>query len=261
MSSFTTEMMGRAKNPHLNCENEQQRNEVLSVTDQLMSQTNTSQLNRDGLPNKVSSITEKWTGPAKTLVVNHDNKEIRNKEFSDTDKGPKQAKLSPLHCDNKKRCVEVSSFTKKLMDPTKTAQINCDSDGRRNACHNEQGGDNRENIRLTVQLQDNIFAYLRSDEINSNVVNDNCHVVSETYISCSMLEIEAEIEMKRTSNTRVQQLINHMKTERISCNQGIKKIQCTLKSEILTKKPHFTFDAWEFRAFITSIIVAVTTIL
>jgi hypothetical protein len=31
-------------------------------------------------------------------------------------------------------------------------------------------------------------------------------------------------------------------------------------SQILTKKPQFTFDAWEFRAFITSIIVAVTTI-
>lgn len=76
-----------------------------------------------------------------------------------------------------------------------------------------------------------------------------------------MLEIEAEMEMKRTSNARVQQLINQMKTERISCNQGIKEYQCTLKSEILAKKPQFTFDAWEFRAFITSIIVAVTTIL
>ena len=144
-----------------------------------------------------------------------------------------------------------------------TAQINCDSDGRRNAStrHNEHGGDNRKNLRIAVQLQDNVFAHLRSDENNSNVVNKNCHAVSETSLSCSVLEIQAEMEMKRTSNTRVQHLINHMKTERISCNQGIKESQCSLKSEILTKKPQFTFDAWEFRAFVTSIIVAVTTIL
>jgi len=44
VSSCTAEIMGRAKNPHLNCENEQQRTEVLSGTDQLMSQINTSQL-------------------------------------------------------------------------------------------------------------------------------------------------------------------------------------------------------------------------
>lgn len=96
VSSFTTKMMGRAKNPHLNSENEQQRNEVLSVTDQLMSQTNTSQLNRDGLPNKVSGITEKWTSPAKALVVNRDNEVMRNKEFSDTTK--EQNQLSSDRC-------------------------------------------------------------------------------------------------------------------------------------------------------------------
>ena len=293
VSSLNVESIGRAKNQNSNCENEEQRTEMLRVTDKLMSPTNTSQLNCDknGRRNEMSSVTVKWTSPIKTLVLDRDNEERRNEmssvtekwtspiktlvldrynegrlneESSVTDKWTSRAKSSQLHCYNEERRDEVSSVYNKLMSPTNTEHINYDSEGRRNksTCHNEHGEENkRENLRLSVHLQDNVIAHLRSDENNSNIVNEHCQVVSETSLFRSMLDIKAEMEMKRTSNIRVQQLINHMKTERISCNQGIKDSQCTLNSQILTKKPQFTFDAWEFRAFITSIIVALTTIL
>ena len=317
--SLKVESIGRAKNQNSNCENEEQRTEEVSVTDKLMSPTNTSQLNchKNGRRNEMSSVTDKWTSPIQTLVFDRDNdgrrnedssatvkwtspiktlvsdrdndgrrnedfsatvkwtspiKTLvldryndgrRNEEFSVTDKWTSRAKSSQLHCYNEERRDEVSSVYNKLTSPTNTEHINYDSEGRRNksTCHNEHGEENKsENRRLSVHLQDNVIAHLRSDENNSNIVNEHCQVVSETSLSRSMLDIKAEMEMKRTSNIRVQQLINHMKTARISCNQGIKDSQCTLNSQILTKKPQFTFDAWEFRAFITSIIVAVTTI-
>ena len=346
VSSLNVESIGRAKIQNSNCENEEQRTEVVSVTEKLMSPTNTSQLNCDknGRRNEMSSATDKWTipiqtlvfdrdndgrrnedysatvkwtspiktlvsdrdndgrrkedfnatvkwtSPIKTLVLDRDNEERRNEmssvtekltnpiktlvldrynegrlneESSVTDKWTSRANSSQLHCYNEELRDEVSSVYNKLTSPTNTEHINYDSEGRRNksTCHNEHGEENKsESLRLSVHLQDNVIAHLRSDENNSNIVNEHCQVVSETSLSRSMLDIKAEMEMKHTSNIRVQQLINHMKTARISCNQGIKDSQCTLNSQILTKKPQFTFDAWEFRAFITSIIVAVTTI-
>ena len=246
-------------------DNDGRRKEDFSATVKWTSPIKTLVLDRDNEErrNEMSSVTEKWTSPIKTLVLDRYNEGRLNEESSVTDKWTSRAISSQLHCYNEELRDEVSSVYNKLTSPTNTEHINYDSEGRRNksTCHNEHGEENKsENLRLSVHLQDNVIAHLRSDENNSNIVNEHCQVVSETSLSRSMLDIKAEMEMKRTSNIRVQQLINHMKTARISCNQGIKDSQCTLNSQILTKKPQFTFDAWEFRAFITSVIVAVTTI-
>jgi hypothetical protein len=235
VSSLNVQSIGRAKNQNSNCENEEQRTEMLRVTDKLMSPTNTSQLNCDknGRRNEMSSVTVKWTSPIKTLVLDRDNEERRNEmssvtekwtspiktlvldrynegrlneESSVTDKWTSRAKSSQLHCYNEERRDEVSSVYNKLTSPTNTEHINYDSEGRRNksTCHNEHGEENkRENLRLSVHLQDNVIAHLRSDENNSNIVNEHCQVVSETSLLRSMLDIKAEMEMKRTSNIRV----------------------------------------------------------
>lgn len=66
--------------------------------------------------------------------------------------------------------------------------------------------------------------------------------------------LTAQLE-RRKSN--IQQLIKHLKNERISDTKSM--IKCTAVRN--SKQKSFKFNAWEFRAFTNSIIIAVTTFL